>query len=758
MHTYINNLYSTLDKQYKKARKYFHHHLTYTEKILFSHLHNIPKNTIQRGVSYVPMMPDRIAMQDATAQMAMLQFINSGIQKTSIPTSIHCDHLITANIGNKHDLKQANIVNKEIYDFLQSVSIKYNLKFWPPGSGIIHQTILENYAFPGGMMIGTDSHTTNAGGLSMIAIGIGGSDAVDVMIGEPLILKWPKIMGIKLTGKLHAWSSPKDVILYLMKTLTVKGGTGYILEFFGNGCSTISATGKATITNMGAEHGATTSLFPYDDHIYKYLKANNRSNIAQLSKTYAHYLKADDEVYQNPEKFYDKIIHINLDHITQYIAGPYSPDNITSIDNMKEKIKTTLFPNKPSAALIGSCTNSSYHDIGKVAYLANFAIQHNMKLKIPLFITPGSQTTLITTTKDKLLDPLIKLGATILANACGPCIGQWKRNTINTSKHITYNSIISSYNRNFPGRNDGNINTLSFITTPEIVMAIALSGDITFNPNTDEIKLDNGKFIKLPIPKAETLPKNIFHSENNKDNTNIKTSKNIQIIIDKKSDRLSLLQPFPAPEQKQFYNMHILLKSEGKCTTDHISPAGEWLKFRGHLENISNNTYINAKNTFTKKIGYGILKNNKHNNIYKTLPEIAKSWKKQNISWIVIGDDNFGEGSSREHAAMQPRYLGCKTIISRSFARIHETNLKKHGILPLIFDTYNDYNKFNAIDKVDINNIHDIKPNTQVLITIKHLNNKKEYIKCHHTLSDIQIKWFQAGSILNYFHNKNKTK
>ncbi len=744
-----------MDEKHKEARAHFNRPLTYTEKILSLHMKSVcdeKGNQLERRISYAQFFPDRVAMQDATAQMALLQFMNAGKKQAAVPLTVHCDHLIRAQNNATDDLNVAKIENKEVYDFLQSVSQKYGLGFWKAGSGIIHQVVLENYAFPGGMMIGTDSHTPNAGGLGMIAIGVGGSDAVDVMTGEPLNLEWPGVIGVHLTGKLNGWTSAKDVILRLMAILTVKGGTGHIIEFFGEGCGNISATGKATITNMGAEHGATTSVFPYDITMEDYLHATQRREWAQLANQYAKCLQADSEVYSNPSKYYDKVLEIDLNTLEPHIVGPHSPDRSRPLSKMAAEAKKEGFPNPPTSALIGSCTNSSYQDIGRAASLAKFAAKNGLKVKMPFFVTPGSDTVYSTIIRDKQADSLTKIGAMILANACGPCIGQWYRNDIKAGQK---NSIVSSYNRNFPARNDGNPETLSFIASPEIVTAIALSGDLAFNPATDKIKSQNGDELSLPVPTSNALPQNGFQINRSGFIEPAEDSTRVNINIDPKSNRLCLLKRFHKFNDEDFLGMPILLKAKGKCTTDHISQAGPWLKFRGHLGKIADNTYLGAINIFCKQPGKGIDTTNPQKGL-EFLPVIAKSFRKRGISWAVIGDENFGEGSSREHAAMQPRYLGCKVIISRSFARIHETNLKKHGVLALTFQKPPDYEKINADDRIDIANLGSISQGEPVAIKLRHKNGKSETVICEHSMSDEQILWFKAGSALNYLATKIK--
>lgn len=750
----IKNTYSNIKNQYQKAKKQFNRPLTLAEKILTGHMKNVADENgdpIVRKKSYVNFYPDRVAMQDATAQMAILQFITTGKRTTAVPTTVHCDHLIQAERGAKLDLPKALHTNQEVYDFLHSSCNKYGMGFWKPGSGIIHQVVLENYAFPGGMMLGTDSHTPNGGGLGMIAIGVGGADAVDVMLGEPFNIRWPGVIGVKLTGKLSGWTSPKDIILKLMGILTVKGGTGSIVEFFGDGCESISATGKGTICNMGAEHGATTSVFPYDDSMAQYLIATDRKEWSKLANDHKEYLRADPEVYAEPEKFYDKVVHIDLNTLEPHVVGPHSPDLSRPISAMKAAIKDEKYPEIPTAALIGSCTNSSYEDIGRAASVAIAAAKENCKTKIPFYITPGSETVYATIERDGQMKDLLSIDGIILANACGPCIGQWHRTDI---KKEEVNTIISSYNRNFPGRNDGNRATLSFLASPEIVTAMALAGRLSFNPLTDTVTNADGKEIKLPEPKAEALPKNGFKIDRAGFAAPAKNSSDIKVIVNANSDRLALLEPFEKWNGKDFTNMPVLLKAKGKCTTDHISQAGIWLKFRGHLDRIADNTYIGAINAFTGKTGKGanITEPSKS---HKLFPEIARQYKAKNIDWMVVGDENFGEGSSREHAAMQPRFLGGKVIIARSFARIHETNLKKQGILPLTFANPADYDKILEQDRIDVVNLSEMKPGKPVTVIINHADGGKDTINCNQTYSAEQINWFKAGSALNYLASKH---
>jgi len=741
---FLQDKFNKMNESYKNIKKINKRPLTLTEKILFTHMKY--ENNIERGSSYIELYPDRVAMQDATAQMAVLQFMNAGKQKVEVPSSIHCDHLIMAEKGVEIDLYEAKKNNNEIYDFLKNVSKKYGIEFWEPGSGIIHQVILEQYAYPGQLLIGTDSHTPNAGGMGMLAIGVGGTDAVDVMAGLPLILKMPKIIGIKLIGKLTSWVSPKDIILKIMEILTVKGGTGCVIEFFGDGCSNLSATGKATITNMGAEHGATTSIFPMDEQSIEYLLNTNRKEIADIILLNKLLLTADKEVLINPELYYDKVININLNDLEPLIAGPHSPDLINKISNFKKFIEDNNYPIIPSAALIGSCTNSSYEDFKKIIFLAEFAVKNNIKCKIPLYITPGSNAISKFIKNKKNYEILEKIGVTILSNACGPCIGQWQRN----DKLKEKNSIISSYNRNFPARNDGNRKTLSFIASPEIVMAVALSGNIAFNPLKDKIEVKKDMYISLPSNISYKL---LFSEEFKVDKLGlVKVEKDNtlnKIYVNNNSNRIKLLTRFDKFNKLNFENMHILIKTLGKCTTDHISPAGKWLKFRGHLENIAQNTYSGATNYFTQEIGtsLNLLNKMEKSSVYN----VATYYKKHDINWVVIGDENFGEGSSREHAAMQPRYLGCRVIISRSFARIHENNLKKHGILALTFNNKADYNKISQNHIINIYDLDNLETKNIVTIFIKDINtNIIEKIECNHTYSKDQVEWFKYGSALNY--------
>lgn len=746
----IKKVYSNYKNKLENIRKVVNRPLTYAEKILYTHLWDSPKEALKRGKDYSELAPDRVAMQDATAQMALLQFMSAGRKTTAVPSTVHCDHLIQAQVGAKDDLLRATSENKEVYDFLESISKKYGLGFWKPGAGIIHQVVLENYAFPGGMMIGTDSHTPNAGGLGMIAIGVGGADAVDVMAGMPWELKWPKIIGVKLVGKLSGWASAKDIILKLAGILTVKGGTGAIVEYFGEGTSTISCTGKGTICNMGAEIGATTSLFPFDEKMAAYLRITNRADVAALAESLADDLAADKEVHQNPNQYYDQIIEINLSELEPHLNGPFTPDRAIPVSKMKEEAKKNNFPDELKVALIGSCTNSSYEDIDRAASIARQALSKGLKAKSQFTITPGSEQVRATIERDGQLETLTEFGGTILANACGPCIGMWKRMDIKSGDK---NTIVTSFNRNFAKRNDGNPETLAFVASPELTTALAIAGSLSFNPITDEIVNDKGVKVKLDPPVGEELPLKGFDKGEEGFVAPAEDGSNVQVIVDSNSDRLQLLKPFEPWNGKDYTDLVVLLKAKGKCTTDHISMAGPWLKYRGHLDNISNNMFIGAINAFTGDAG-------KVKNIftseYKSVPEVAREYKAKGTGWIVVGDENYGEGSSREHAAMEPRYLGGKAILVKSFARIHETNLKKQGMLPLTFANPSDYDKIQEEDTVNIIGLTELAPEKQLTLLIKHRDGKQEKVLLNHTLNEAQIKWFKAGSALNLIAQANK--
>ena len=739
----IQKIYDEFRNKLVSARKVLNRPMTYAEKVLYAHLWEPAKKEYIKGKDYVELAPDRVAMQDATAQMALLQFMSAGRKSVAVPSTVHCDHLIQAQVGAKEDLLRATEENKEVYDFLQSISKKYGVGFWKPGAGIIHQVVLENYAFPGGMMIGTDSHTPNAGGLGMIAIGVGGADAVDVMSGMPWELKWPKVIGVKLTGKMNGWTSAKDVILKLSGILTVKGGTGAIVEYFGEGTTSISCTGKGTICNMGAEIGATASVFPFDERMSSYLRITRRADVSALSEGLADELSADKEVIDNPEKFYDQVIEIDLDELEPHLNGPFTPDKAWAISEMKQAIKENDYPDKISVALIGSCTNSSYEDIDRSASIAKEAKEKGLKTKSQFTITPGSEQVRATIERDGQLKELTDIGGLILANACGPCIGMWKRMDIKTGER---NTIVTSFNRNFAKRNDGNPETLAFVASPELTTALAIAGRLSFNPITDTLVNEKGEKVKLDPPVGEELPQKGFDEGSSGFVAPAKNGSDVEVIVDKNSERLQLLEPFEPWDGKDFKDLAVLLKAKGKCTTDHISMAGPWLRFRGHLDNISNNMFIGAINYFTGDAG-------KTKNIftgdYKPVPEVARAYKRHGHGWIVIGDENYGEGSSREHAAMEPRFLGGKAIIVRSFARIHETNLKKQGMLPLTFADPADYDKILEDDKVDITGLDKLSPGNKVKMIVKHKDGSSDEVLLNHTMNEAQIKWFKAGSALN---------
>ena len=737
----VESVYKSLTENIATLRERKGTPLTLAEKILFGHAKDPSSISLEKGEDYGDFAPDRVAMQDATAQMALLQFMQAGMEKTAVPSTVHCDHLIQAYEGATSDLEVANKTHKEVFDFLRSASQKYGIGFWGPGAGIIHQVVLEQYAFPGGMMIGTDSHTPNAGGLGMVAIGVGGADAVDVMAGMPFNTKIPKLIGVKLTGSLSGWTSPKDIILKVAEILTVKGGTNAIVEYFGEGTTSISTTGKATITNMGAEIGATCSIFPFDSKGQDYLVSTGRSDIAELAETRMDLLTADQEVLDEPEKYFDQVIEIDLDTLEPHIVGPHTPDLARSITDLKEDVEENEYPIKISSALIGSCTNSSYEDIGRAAFIAREAAKHGLKAKVPLMVTPGSEQTRATIERDGYLKDLEDIGATVLANACGPCIGQWKRDDI---KEGESNSIVSSFNRNFPARNDGNAETLSFIGSPETVIGLALGGRLDFNFLSDTLTDKDGNEISLSPPVADELPDAGF--ETTLEGFIQPEEGEVDVVIDPESNRLQALVPFTPFESDNYHSMTVLMKANGKCTTDHISPAGKWLQYRGHLENISQNLFIGVNNAFTENAGEGI---NQLDNSVMSLPDIAKSYHEEGLNWIAVGDENYGEGSSREHAAMEPRFRGCKVVLVKSFARIHEANLKKQGILPLTFENKEDYDLIDQEDKITIKNLEEIAPDVPVVISIEKTGGETKDIKANHSLSDEQIEWFKAGSALN---------
>lgn len=733
----IRKVYAALPEKISQARQTLGRPLTLAEKVLYSHMTSMPSSPHDRGRAYVDFHPDRVAMQDATAQMALLQFMSAGIPTVAVPSTVHCDHLIRAEHGAKQDLSKSLDENKEVFEFLASVSKKYGIGFWKPGAGIIHQVVLENYAFPGGMMIGTDSHTPNAGGLGMVAIGVGGADAVDVMAGMPWELQMPKLIGVKLTGTMSGWTSPKDVILKLAGILTVKGGTGAIVEYFGDGTASFSATGKGTICNMGAEIGATTSIFPYDDSMDRYLRSTDRNDVADLARTVAEHLRADDEVAESPERYYDQVIHIDLNTLEPHINGPFTPDRAMELSEFVAAVKTNGWPEELRVGLIGSCTNSSYEDMARVASIAEFAASKGLKAQSEFTVTPGSEQVRATIERDGLLDKMEAIGATVLANACGPCIGQWKRHDVQQGDK---NSIITSFNRNFTGRNDGIKETHAFVASPETVTAFVLAGNLTTNFIKEPV---NG--VMLQPPTGLELPNGGFVPDPDGYVAPAEDGSAVSVAIDPTSNRLQKLDPFTAPKKEEYVGMPLLLKVKGKCTTDHISMAGPWLRFRGHLDNISNNMFIGAinyvnetansiKNTFTGE--------------YDEVPKVARDYKARGVSWVVVGDENYGEGSSREHAAMEPRFLGGKAIIVKSFARIHETNLKKQGMLPLVFTNPADYDLIREDDRFTIN-IDELAPGKTLDVVVTHADGTTDTIVLRHTMNEQQIGWFTAGSALN---------
>ncbi|RUT80163.1 aconitate hydratase [Ancylomarina longa] len=746
----IKSVYEKMPDRVSKARKNVGKALTLSEKILYSHLSIEEKGTtFQRGADYVNFAPDRVAMQDATAQMALLQFMNAGKSKVAVPSTVHCDHLIQAFAGADKDLEDAKLQNNEVYNFLQTVSNKYGIGFWKPGAGIIHQVVLENYAFPGGMMIGTDSHTVNAGGLGMVAIGVGGADAVDVMAGMPWELKMPKLIGVKLTGKLSGWVSPKDIILKVAGILTVKGGTGAIVEYFGEGADALSCTGKGTICNMGAEIGATTSIFAYDQNMSNYLRHTGREQVADLADVVIADLRSDNEVYQNPEAYYDQLIEINLSELKPYINGPFTPDLAHEIGDFAKAVKENNYPQTLEVGLIGSCTNSSYEDLSRAASLAKQAKEKNLKVKAEFVVTPGSELVRYTTERDGILKEFEDIGGVIMANACGPCIGQWKRHTDDPDRK---NSIITSFNRNFAKRNDGNPNTHGFVASPELVTAMAIAGDMCFNPMTDTLVNEDGVEVRLEEPSGLEFPPNGFDM---KDSGYISPNSDDQkVVVEVKNDseRLQLLYPFKEWDGQDFKNLNLLIKAKGKCTTDHISMAGPWLRYRGHLDNISNNMLIGAVNFFNEETNsiFNPIADN-----YSEVPATARALKAEGIGTLVVGDENYGEGSSREHAAMEPRHLGVQVVIVRSFARIHETNLKKQGVLALTFSDKGDYEKIQEKDKIDVIGLTDFAPEKPLKLRIHHEDGTSDEILANHTYNQAQIEWFKAGSALNLIRKQN---
>ncbi|MDR7847099.1 aconitate hydratase [Riemerella anatipestifer] len=740
----IKKVYSDFENRVNAAREFMGRPLTYSEKILCAHLFSEQKpEAFKRGESYVDFAPDRVAMQDATAQMALLQFMQAGKAKVAVPSTVHADHLIQARVGADKDLQEAENKNNEVYQFLQSVSNKYGIGFWKPGAGIIHQVVLENYAFPGGMMIGTDSHTPNAGGLGMVAIGVGGADAVDVMAGMPWELKFPKMIGIKLTGKLNGWTSAKDVILKVAGILTVKGGTGAIVEYFGEGAEALSCTGKGTICNMGAEIGATTSIFAYDNNMGEYLRSTGRADLAEAADAIKNVLRADEEVYANPEKYYDQVIEINLSELEPHLNGPFSPDIATPISKMKEEAEKNGWPTKVEVGLIGSCTNSSYEDISRAASVAKQAQEKNLKVAAEYTITPGSEQVRFTVERDGYLDTFDKIGGKVFANACGPCIGQWAREGAEKQEK---NTIVHSFNRNFSKRADGNPNTYAFVASPELVTALAIAGDLTFDPRKDKLTNQNGEEVLLDEPQGFELPPRGFDVEDAGYIAPAEDGSQVQVKVAPESDRLQLLDAFPSWNGENVMGAKLLIKAFGKCTTDHISMAGPWLKYRGHLDNIANNTLIGAVNAFnmeTNKV------KNELTGEYMEVPASARAYKAAGIKTVIVGDNNYGEGSSREHAAMQPRHLGAMAVLVKSFARIHETNLKKQGMLALTFANEADYDKIKEGDTFNFVDLAEFAPGKPVTIELVHTDGSKDTILANHTYNDGQIGWFRAGSALN---------
>lgn len=740
----VKKLYALMPGIVDKARKKFGRPLTLTEKILVSHADNFDTQVWERGKAMLSLRPDRVAMQDATAQMAMLQFMQAGKKQVAVPSTIHCDHLIRAEVGSEKDLLRAYDENREVYNFLASAAKKYGIGFWKPGAGIIHQVVLENYAFPGGLIIGTDSHTPNGGGLGMLAIGVGGADAGEVMAGLPWEVLHPKLIGVRLTGKLTGWASPKDVILYICGLLTVKGGTNKIVEYFGPGAETISATGKGTITNMGAELGATTSVFPFDQKMVAYLNATERADIAKLAEANREMLVADPEVYRSPEKYFDEIVEIDLSTLEPHVVGPHTPDLARPVSKMAAEAKEKGYPLQLKATLVGSCTNSSYEDIGRAAHIAKQGLQAGLKAKTAFLVTPGSDQIYHTMKRDGFLATFESMGATVLANACGPCIGQWKRADAVKGKA---DSIVSTFNRNFPGRNDGVSDTLSFLASPEVVTAYAFSGDLAFDPVKGTLKTADGKDFKFEAPQGDELPAKGFAKGEEGFVAPAEDGSALKVDIPPTSERLQLLQPFPRWDGKDFDKLPLLIKTKGKTTTDHISPAGPWLKFRGHLDKISDNMFLGAHNAFSDEAGKG-------NDVLTgesglTLAQIARRYKEKGIGSFVVGDENYGEGSSREHAAMSPRFLGVKAVLTKSFARIHETNLKKQGILPLTFADAKDYDQIEQEDRISVKGLTTLAPAKPVQVILHKRNGQEVEIQANHSMTEQQITWFKAGSALN---------
>ena len=748
----IKGVYATMGERVEKARELVGRPLALAEKILYSHLwEGTPTESFTRGKDYVDFAPDRVACQDATAQMALLQFMHAGKPKVAVPTTVHCDHLIQAKVGADADLKRANETSNEVFDFLESVSNKYGIGFWKPGAGIIHQVVLENYAFPGGMMIGTDSHTVNAGGLGMVAIGVGGADAVDVMAGMAWELKFPKLIGVKLTGKLSGWTAPKDVILKVADILTVKGGTGAIIEYFGEGATSMSCTGKGTICNMGAEVGATTSTFGYDESMDRYLRATDRADVADAALEVKEHLTADPEVYANPEKYFDQVIEINLDTLEPHLNGPFTPDLATPISKMSEAAKENDWPLNVEVGLIGSCTNSSYEDISRAASLAKQVSDKNLKTKSDFTITPGSEQVRFTIERDGFIDTFNNIGATVFANACGPCIGMWDRYG-DKAANGPRNTIVHSFNRNFAKRADGNPNTLAFVGSPELVTAIAIAGRLDFNPVTDKLINEDGEEVMLDEPRGYELPPEGFAVEDAGYLAPEEDGSGVEVVVSPTSERLQLLEPFVPIKPESLKGMKLLIKAFGKCTTDHISMAGPWLRYRGHLDNIANNTLIGAVNAYNKKTNFV---KNQLTGEYGGVPDTQREYKKAGIKTLVVGDHNYGEGSSREHAAMQPRHLGVAAVLVKSFARIHETNLKKQGMLGLTFANESDYDLIQEDDTFNFVDIEDFAPGKPLTLEVDHVDGSKDTIIVNHSYNDAQISWFKEGSALNLIKKEN---
>ena len=746
----LQALYASMPDRLARARRRFGRELTLAEKILVVHSLDFDTQAWERGRAQLRLRVDRVAMQDATGQMALLQFMQSGRKKVTVPSTVHCDHLIRAESGASEDMKRAITENNEVYNFLRSASRKYGIGFWRPGSGIIHQVVLETYAFPGGLMIGTDSHTPNAGGLGMLAIGVGGADAGEVMAGLPWEVLHPKLIGVRLTGTLHGWTSPKDVITYLCGVLTVKGGTNKIVEYFGPGAESISATGKGTICNMGAELGATTSVFPYDGRMAIYLRATDRADVAALADKHAEHLVADPAVLEDPKRFYDEIVEIDLDQLEPHVVGPHSPDRDRPISQLAGEARQNRWPLQIKNALIGSCTNSSYEDMRRAAHIAQQGMKAGLRAKIPFLITPGSERVYQTIKRDGIIDTFQRMGGTVLANACGPCIGQWKRSDVGREEA---NTIVSSFNRNFPGRNDGSAATLSFLTSPEIVTALAFAGTLDFDPVHGTLPGPDGRPVRFAPPEAEALPRDGFVGGAEGYEPPAEDGDRVQVEIPAGSERLQILRPFPAWDGKDFLGLPILVKTKGKTTTDHISPAGRWLLYRGHLDRISDNMFLGAVNAFTGETGKGLNVLTGERGV--PFAKIARDYKARGVGWVVIGDENYGEGSSREHAAMSPRYLGCAAVIAKSFARIHESNLKKQGVLPLTFANPADYEKVQEGDRITLSNLRDLAPGVPITAILHHADGSLDTVTLDHTLNNEQIAWFRAGSALNLLRRQD---